>query len=87
MNYSWYAPDKTTLSSDQIHQTFAYGSLEDIKKLKNTVGEEKLRTLFLQSPKKVYTPALLYFIQKFILNIDIPFDEQKYLSTTPRNIR
>ena len=87
MNRSWYTNKVNEKSPDTIHQILAFGTLDDIRILKKTVGEEKMRELFLQYPKKVYTLAGLEFITNFILNITSSIDEAKYLKNTPRSIR
>lgn len=83
-NYSWYAKKITAKSADNIHQTLAYGTINDIKTLKKTAGEDKLLKLFLKHPKKVYTTSSLNFITKFILHTK-SIDEQKYLKSAPRS--
>ena len=85
MKYSWYTPSRKPESPDAIHQTLAFGTLAQIKSLKATFTKAKLKKLFLEHPKKVYSPAAFYFIKNFILNID-SVDEQKYLKNTPRSI-
>lgn len=65
----------------------AFGTLDDIRLLKNKVGEVEMKELFLQFPKKIYTMPALNFIKNFILHISISFDERKYLKNTPRNTR
>lgn len=87
MNYSWYTNTKSKRSPDTIHQILAYGSLYDIQFLKKTMGIKKLKSLFLQYPKKVYTEPLFNFIKNIILHIHASIDEQKYLKNTPRRIR
>lgn len=84
--YSWYNNTASQTSPDAIHQTLAYGTMNDIKKLKEALGEDKLQNIFLTYPKKVYTPSGLHFISKFILHLTT-IDEQKYLKFTPRNSR
>ncbi len=85
--YSWYTNNTTKDSPDSIHQTLAYGTLHEIKSLKNTLGEEKIKKLFIANPKKLYTASSLNFIKKFILHLSTSFDEQKYLKSTPRYTR
>lgn len=86
MNYSWYTNSKNKKSPDSVHQILAFGSLYDIQFLKKTVGIKKLKDLFLQYPKKIYTAPLLNFIKNIILRIHVSLDEQKYLKNTPRRI-
>ncbi|HUD44256.1 MAG TPA: hypothetical protein VMR41_01805 [Patescibacteria group bacterium] len=86
-NFSWYTNNSSVDSPDAIHQILAFGSLDDIKSLKRTLGEDKLIDLFLQYPKKVYTSPALNFIKNFILHIPSSLDDQKYLKFTSRNIR
>ena len=87
MNYTWYSKNIDIKSPDNLHQTLVYGSLNSIMHLKTELGEEEARKLFLTYPKKIYTKASLNFIKNFILNIDPPINENKYLKNTPRNIR
>ena len=87
MNRSWYIENVDKGSPDSVHQILAFGTIEDIKSLKKSLSEVKIRELFLRYPKKVYNSPSLNFIKSFILHIDKPIDEQKYLEYTPRNIR
>lgn len=86
MNYSWYTNTKSKKSPDAIHQILAFGSLYDIQFLKKTMGIKKLKGLFLEYPKKVYTAPLFNFIKNIILGIHTSIDEQKYLKDTRRSI-
>ena len=87
MQYSWYSNNADKKSPETIHQILAFGSLDDIKSLKQTLGKETLTELFLRSPQKVYTAPTLNFITKFILHIHSSIDEQRYLKNTPRHTR
>ncbi len=84
MNRTWYSKNIKKNSPDAIHQVLAFGTLEDIRSLKATTGEEKIKELFINFPKKVYTPPNLNFIKNFILHINSAIDEQKYLKYTQR---
>lgn len=84
MNRTWYSKTINKNSPDSIHQILAFGTLEDIRSLKATTGEEKIKELFINYPKKVYTLPNLNFIKNFILHINSSIDEQKYLKYTPR---
>lgn len=86
MNRTWYSKTVGKNSPDAIHQILAFGSLEDIRSLKATAGEEKIKKLFVGYPKKVYTRPGLNFVKKFILHVKSPLDEQKYIKYTPRHI-
>lgn len=86
MNYSWYTNSKSKDSPDAIHQILAFGSLHDIQFLKRTIGIRKLKSFFLQYPKKVYTASLFNLIKNVVLRIRTSIDEQKYLKNTPRRI-
>jgi hypothetical protein len=39
MQYSWYSNNADKKSPETIHQILAFGSLDDIKSLKQTLGE------------------------------------------------
>ena len=82
----WYAKNTDINSPDTIHQILMFGQLKDIKSLKKRVGENEIKKLFLSHPKKIYTSASLNFIKKFILGINTPIDEQKYLKNSPRTL-
>lgn len=84
MSYSWYTNKTDKKSPDAIHQILAFGTLDDIRSLKTTVGEKKLRELFLNYPKKIYTMPMFNFIKNFVLKINTSIDEKKYLKYTLR---
>ena len=63
-----------------------FGTLAEIKSIKGTVGENVIRRLFLNYPKKIYTSSALNFIKNFILHIKTPIDEQRYLKYASRHI-
>lgn len=86
MNYLWNTKPGSKKTSDFIHQTLAFGTLSDIKSLKRTVGEEKLTSIFLKNPKKIYNARLFNFIKNIVLDIHTSVDEKKYLKYAPRNI-
>jgi len=85
-NRVWYSEDVDIKSPDTIHQILMFGTLEEIKVLKDKLGEKEMKELFLRFPKKVYTAPALNFIKNFILHINTSIDEQKYLKSTPRHI-
>ncbi|OGE10491.1 hypothetical protein A3A60_03030 [Candidatus Curtissbacteria bacterium RIFCSPLOWO2_01_FULL_42_26] len=87
MNRSWYTNTVDKRSPDTVHQILAFGTLDDIRSLKKTVGDGTIRKLFLSYPKKVYTQAALGFVKNFILHITGSIDEAKYLKNTPRSTR
>lgn len=82
----WYSSKVDPNSPDTIHQILMFGTLAEIKSLKKTMGIEKVRNLFLNYPKKVYTSSAFYFIKNFILRITTQLDEKTYLKDTPRRI-
>jgi hypothetical protein len=64
-----------------------YATIPEIQQLKKTIGEEKIRQIFLKHPKKIYTNSALNFITKLLLPLTKHIDKQKYLKHAPRNIR
>lgn len=87
MNRSWYSNPTSIKSPDSIHQILAFGTIDEVRNLIHSIGEAKLRKLFLRYPKKIYTQPALNFIKNFILHIKGQVNGQKYLKNTPRNIR
>lgn len=81
----WYSNEIKPESSDNIHQTLMFGTLEEIKSLLKSVGGKEVKNRFLRSPKKIYTATAFNFIKNFILGINTRLDEQKYLKNTPRH--
>lgn len=86
-NRVWYSKNIDKDSPDLAHQILMFGTLEEIRTLKKSLGEIKLKELFLKFPKKIYTASAFNFVKKFILHLSGSTDEQKYLKFTPRNIR
>ena len=87
MTYSWYTNKSDIKSPDTIHQILAFGTLSDIRGLKETLGEIRIQKLFLKYPKKIYTPPTFNFVKNYVLKIASLVDEQKYLKSEPRHIR
>jgi len=87
MKQIWYSETEDKRSPDTIHQILGFGTLEDIRSLKSTIGQKEIKELFLRYPKKIYTLETLNFIKNFILNIKDSIDEAKYLKFTPRRTR
>ncbi|OGK30098.1 hypothetical protein A3I56_03210 [Candidatus Roizmanbacteria bacterium RIFCSPLOWO2_02_FULL_43_10] len=85
--YVWYSKDVPDSSPDLVHNTLALGTLDDIAALKNKLGLRKVQKIFVESPMKVYKPATLHFVKKFILQLSESIYEPSYLKTTPRNSR
>jgi len=52
-----------------IHQTLAFGTLEEIKLLFNIYSAKEIHQIFLKQPQPLYSPQGLNFIQKYILQI------------------
>ena len=70
-----------------IHQVLMYGSLEDIEWLKTIYSDIEIKEAFSNHPRKVYTKPAYNFIKNYLLGISKPLSEQKYVKTTPRDIR
>jgi hypothetical protein len=85
--YLWYKKSDDTQSADTIHQILAFGTLEDIADLKSEVGDKKMREIFIQKPRNVYTKADFNFVKQYLLKIDQEIDETSYLKTSARNIK
>lgn len=86
MKRLWYSNNTNPYSPDNIHQVLMFGTLKEIRFLKEKFSEAKIKRLFINNPKKIYTAPAFNFIRKFILHINTSINEQKYLKYTPRNI-
>ena len=86
-SYTWYSDRSALNNPDSIHQTLALGNLQDIKNLLKKVGVNKVKAIFINHPKKIYTKSGFNFISKFILQITSPIKESEYLKSTLRHTR
>jgi len=65
-----------------IHQVLMYGSLADIKWLLDTYPPREVKRIFIEHPKKLYTPQAFNFVKNFILKIEDPsLKEKDYVKT------
>lgn len=62
-----------------IHQVLSYGSIEDIELLLKIYSMNEIRNVFVNFPKKIYTPAVFLFLKDFLLKINIQLDENNYV--------
>lgn len=82
---------KLNLKRDKIyiiHQILSYGNLEQIRWLFKHYQQEEIKEVFLKYPKKIYLPAVFYFIKNFILGLKkerVP--EQRYVKNSLRVIK
>ena len=85
--YLWYKKSDDTKSADTIHQILVFGTLKDIANLKSDVGDSKIREIFIQRPRNIYTKADFNFVKQYLLKIDQEINESAYLKTSARNIK
>ncbi len=65
-----------------IHQILSYGGLKEIRQLLRIYTPKEIKETFINYPKKVYRPAVFYFIKHFILELkDKPLKEEDYVKT------
>ena len=63
-----------------IHQILSYGTLDQIRWLFKVYKREEVREVFLKFPKRLYQPAVLYFVKNFILGLKSKkIKEDKYV--------
>lgn len=62
-----------------IHQTLAFGSLDDIRFLFKIYPLKEIRQTFLKQPKPFYSPQGLNFLKKYILQIKDNLPKEKYV--------
>ena len=63
-----------------IHQTLAFGTLEEIKLLFNIYSSKEIHKVFLKQPQPLYSPQGLNFIQNYILQIkNIMLPKERYV--------
>lgn len=69
-----------------IHQTLAYGRMEDIRWLFRTYPVGEIRRVFTEDPYKDYRAARFSLIKNHVLNISIPMEEKRYVKNIPRDL-
>lgn len=63
-----------------IHQILSYGNLKQIRWLFKVYKREEIKKVFLEFPKKIYQPAVFYFVKKFVLKLrKKKLKEEKYV--------
>jgi hypothetical protein len=77
--------EKLSLEDDKnyiVHQVLMYGDLKDIKWLLETYSRSKVREIFVQQPKKVYTAPAFNFVKNFVLGLKgKKLEENKYVKS------
>jgi len=51
-SYTWHAKNVSKSSPTNVHHVLAYGNLEAIKAVKEELGEERLKNIFVENPQK-----------------------------------
>jgi len=65
-----------------IHNILMYGTFSDIKWLFEVYSADIIKTVFVSSPKKIYTKPVFRLIKDFVLDLkEIKLDEGKYVTT------
>jgi beta-lactamase regulating signal transducer with metallopeptidase domain len=65
-----------------IHQILSYGDLKNLRKLFRVYSRREIREIFIRYPKKIYQPAVFYFIKNFILGLkNKRLKEKNYVKT------
>lgn len=62
-----------------IHQTLAYGDIDEIKWLFTVYLKDEIKNIFISHPSKIYTRPIYFFIKDFILNIEEDINENDYV--------
>lgn len=71
-----------------IHQVLALGSLGRIERLFRLYPRETIVQTFQNSPKKIYSAPVFYFVKNFILGLSgVDTPKEKYVRTSLGNIK
>lgn len=82
----FWSRDVSSLNLDKdkvyvIHQVLMFGSLEQIKWLETVYPREEIRRVFINYPKRIYTPQAFHFIKNYLLGIRRNLGEAAYVKT------
>ncbi len=70
-----------------IHQILSYGTLNHIRDIFEIYSKEEVKKVFEKFPKKIYEPAVFYFVKNFILGLkNRKINEKKYFKISLRDI-
>ncbi|MBN2073094.1 MAG: hypothetical protein JW770_04010 [Actinobacteria bacterium] len=64
-----------------IHQTLAYGDINEIKWLFSIYLKDEIKDTFINHPSRIYTRPVYFFIKDFILNIKKDINEKEYVKS------
>ena len=63
-----------------VHQVLSYGTLEHLKILFTLYSKEEIIHVFTRYPKRLYQPAVFYFIKNIVLGLtQTPLEKDKYV--------
>ena len=75
-----FEKDKTYI----VHQILSYGDIKDIRWLLGIYGRKEVARVFQEFPKKLYQPAVFYFVRDILLNLKgTKFGPNEYVKTSP----
>jgi len=78
--------DKLSPKNDKnyiVHQILMYGDLKSIKWLFDTYSRKGVAEVFINHPKKMYTPSAFNFAKDIVLGLeDSEFEEDRYVRTS-----
>lgn len=64
-----------------IHQILSFGDIDEIRWLFKNYSLDEVKTVFINTPKRIYTRSVFLFIKDFILKINTGLDEKKYVKS------
>jgi hypothetical protein len=65
-----------------IHQVLSFGQINQIKQLFKIYKSQEIIDVFVNHPKRIYTPAVFNFVKNFILNLkEKNLPKNKYVKT------
>ncbi len=64
-----------------IHQVLMYGSLDHIRWLQTVYSDAEIKKVFIDKPKKIYTPQAFNLIKNYLLKIEVNLSEKNYVKT------
>ena len=64
-----------------IHQVLSFGDIEEIKWLFKNYTLDEIKMVFINIPKRIYTRPVFLFVKEYILKINTPLDEKKYVKS------
>ncbi len=69
-----------------IHQVLSYGDIDEIESLLKFYSPEKVKNIFINLPKAVYTKPVFLFVKNYLLRVSKELEEKYYVKNLYKSV-